>query len=257
VIAPANYVPAFVPDYDFTITKKTPANLAHLYVLLQAYTGGLSATQGQATSNLRVLEENAPPPPDAIWGGGVLNLQMLLEPDPVASSPVSAVRPDLAKVYRSGPKPSGDGKDFGPWWSQCSEDPPAEGYVIKSEHFQLVGDRQCGAWSECKQVSKTPARVCYEFRMQGHDEWTGPLGSATLSGGEPDRSRKGLLQFAHGAWTDALGCRVVPQDLGVGFLSISCPLTPGIRLYGMEVVKQATLWTVRKDRKIKGFQLTR
>src|ERR1035438_556798 len=26
VIAPANYVPAFVPDYDFTITKKTPAN---------------------------------------------------------------------------------------------------------------------------------------------------------------------------------------------------------------------------------------
>jgi hypothetical protein len=36
--------------------------------------------------------------------------------------------------------------------------------------------------------------------------------------GEPDRSRKGLLQFAHGAWTDALSCRVVPQDLGV-----SCP----------------------------------
>jgi hypothetical protein len=122
-----------------------------------------------------------------------------LEPDPVASSPVSAVRPDLAKVYRSGPKPSGDGKDFGPWWSQCSEDPPAEGYVIKSEHFELVGDRQCGAWSECRQVSKTPARVCYEFRMQGHDEWTGPL-HGLVPNGNPGRAlSEGILTVVWGA----------------------------------------------------------
>src|ERR1700690_3278585 len=45
-----------------------------------------------------------------------------------------------------------------------------------------------------------------------------------------------LLQFTHGAWTDALGRRVGQQDLGVGFLSTSCPLTPGIRLYGVEMV---------------------
>lgn len=74
LIAPTSYVPSYTPDYDITITKKTPANVAHLYALLQAYTGGLSATQGQAAAN-KALEENAPPPPDAVWGGGLLNLQ--------------------------------------------------------------------------------------------------------------------------------------------------------------------------------------
>ena len=32
-----------------------------------------------------------------------------------------------------------------------------------------------------------------------------------------------LLQFIHGAWTDALGCRVVQQDLGVIWALASCP----------------------------------
>jgi len=76
-------------------------------------------------------------------------------------------------------------------------------------------------------------------------------------GGEPDSSRKGLFQFPHGAWTDALGCRVVLQDLGVSFLSTSCPLTPEFGYMGWKWLTLATLWTVRKDRKIKGFQLTR
>ncbi len=70
---------------------------------------------------------------------------------------------------------------------------------------------------------------------------------------EPDRLGKGLLQFAHGAWTDALGCRVVPQDLGVGFLSISCPLTPGIRLYGVEVVETGDSMDSKKREENQGF----
>ena len=62
-----------------------------------------------------------------------------------------------------------------------------------------------------------------------------------------------LLQFIHGAWTDALGCRVVQQDLGVGFLSISCPLTPGIRLYGVEVVETGDSMDSKERQENQGF----
>jgi len=53
--------------------------------------------------------------------------------------------------------------------------------------------------------------------------WCGP--QSWVRATEPDGSREGLLQFAHSAWTDALGRRVVQQDLGrwllVHFLSIN------------------------------------
>jgi hypothetical protein len=57
------------PDYDLTVTKKTPANVAHLYALLQAYTGGASAGTSKVGAAARV------PTPNAIWAGGVLNIQ--------------------------------------------------------------------------------------------------------------------------------------------------------------------------------------
>ena len=44
---------------------------------------------------------------------------------------------------------------------------------------------------------------------------------------------------------------------GVGFLSISCPLTPGIRLYGVEVVEAGDSTDSRKRQEIKGLPLTR
>ena len=67
------------------------------------------------------------------------------------------------------------------------------------------------------------------------------------------RSEFGLLQFIHGAWTDALGCRVVLQDLGVSFLSTSCPLTPGIRLYGVETVDAGDSIDSEKRQENQGF----
>jgi hypothetical protein len=60
----------YQPQYDFAITKKTPANLTHLYALLQAYAGGANA--GQAASTQRGQRVVAP---DAVWGGGVLDIQ--------------------------------------------------------------------------------------------------------------------------------------------------------------------------------------
>lgn len=61
--------PDYDPDYDLTITKKTPANVAHLYALLQAYTGGASAGASKVAPAARGAA------PDAIWSGGILNIQ--------------------------------------------------------------------------------------------------------------------------------------------------------------------------------------
>jgi hypothetical protein len=41
------------------------------------------------------------------------------------------------------------------------------------------------------------------------------------------------------------------------FLSISCPLNPEFRLYGVEWIEAVEPVDRKKDRKIKGFPLTR
>jgi hypothetical protein len=63
----ADKVGTYIPDYDLTITKKTPANVTHLYALLQAYAGGANVTN--------VSTKGPEPNPDAVWGGGILNVQ--------------------------------------------------------------------------------------------------------------------------------------------------------------------------------------
>jgi hypothetical protein len=64
---------AYIPNYDFTITKKTPANVAHLYALLQAYSGGTKAESGPSTSKFSLLIKEISA--YAVWGGGVINIQ--------------------------------------------------------------------------------------------------------------------------------------------------------------------------------------
>ena len=61
-----------------------------------------------------------------------------------------------------------------------------------------------------------------------------------------------------GAWTDAPGHRASGQDSS-GCTSLRFPVdkTPEFGYMGWKQSIQATRLTVRKDRKIKGFQLTR
>ncbi len=61
----------YKPEYDFTVTKKTPANLAHLYALIANYTAGKSSKQEQPAEK-EAKQRNSW---DSFWGGGILNLQ--------------------------------------------------------------------------------------------------------------------------------------------------------------------------------------
>lgn len=89
------------------------------------------------------------------------------------ASPVSS--PTLErKTYSSGSRPSGPGASFSEWYELCS-DPEPDGWTVEDSSFVLTGDRQCNAWSECKQTLKDPRKTCWQFRMQGHSEQTGGL----------------------------------------------------------------------------------
>jgi hypothetical protein len=96
-----------------------------------------------------------------------------------ASSP--QVPPVVAtpETYRSDELPSGNCKDFSGWYSLCSPDKP-EGWTIVSQVFQLTGDRSCSGWANCEVVSNIPTKICYRFRMQGHDEECGHSGNTGI-----------------------------------------------------------------------------
>ena len=66
-----------------------------------------------------------------------------------------------------------------------------------------------------------------------------------------------LLQFIHGAWTDAPG-RGLAFEGSARLTSLRFPVdkTPEVGYMGWEQLTLATLTTVRKDRKIKGFPQT-
>lgn len=78
------------------------------------------------------------------------------------------------KTYSSGSRASGPGSSFSQWYELCS-DPEPDGWTIQESSFVLTGDRQCNAWSECKQTLNDPRKTCWQFRMQGHSEQTGGL----------------------------------------------------------------------------------
>jgi len=115
---------------------------------------------------------------------------------------VAAPAAIIISTCRSGPLPSGNGKNFSSLYTLCSDasscNPQAPGpdYVIQKDQFELVGDRRCNAWSQCtRESSSTPHRVCYAFQMQGHDEWQGPFGL----GGSGEAFSEGVLSvtWAH------------------------------------------------------------
>jgi len=82
-------------------------------------------------------------------------------------------RPPHTVESSSGKKLSGKGKDWSPWYD-LRIGPSPESYTVEKVEFWLTGDRSCGAWAECKEVTKNDNEVVWSFRLQGHDEWGAP-----------------------------------------------------------------------------------
>jgi hypothetical protein len=93
---------------------------------------------------------------------------------PSASMTASAAEPPTKVAETSsGPKLSGSGKDWSEWYQVKIGAAPA-GYSVEKTEFWLSGDRTCGAWAECKELTKDETQVVWQFRLQGHDEWGAP-----------------------------------------------------------------------------------
>jgi len=96
-----------------------------------------------------------------------------LAPPAAAAITMAAAAPAKVVTLSSGPKLSGAGKDFSEWYRLGAGAAP-DGYTVDKTEFWLSGDRTCGAWAECRELSKSDKEVVWEFRLQGHDEWGAP-----------------------------------------------------------------------------------
>lgn len=97
----------------------------------------------------------------------------LQEGHPQTSLTGSAAPPPRIVEASSGPKLSGKRTEWSPWYELRIGAAP-EGYTVEKAEFWLSGDRSCGVWAECKETSKNPVEVIWQFRLQGHDEWGAP-----------------------------------------------------------------------------------
>ena len=141
--------------YTFSLNNSLANQPAVLRVTKAGYRSGelanpLPSTQG--TVSVR-LAQTTPP-----------------VPAPAASAPSRVV--DVA-IFTSEPLVSGSMENFSPWYELCSGALPP-GSIIEQVTFTLAGDRSCGAWAECREKERTQSRVCWQFRMQGHNEWLPP-----------------------------------------------------------------------------------
>jgi hypothetical protein len=94
--------------------------------------------------------------------------------------PNSTAQVKFQRVFSSGPRLSGSGANFSDWYTLCSEGIPRTARIV-SASFALSGDRRCGSWANCKESERSENHVCYQFQMQGHNEWPG-AGQASSEG---------------------------------------------------------------------------
>ena len=94
---------------------------------------------------------------------------------PVAEAVVPKQNEPYTELAASGPVLSGSGGGFSGWY-EVSAPPPKTGYTIDTDQssFYLSGDRKCGSWSECAWGERTPDKLSFRFRLQGHSEWPPP-----------------------------------------------------------------------------------
>ena len=93
--------------------------------------------------------------------------------------PSQAVAPAIVTAD-SGPKMSGEGKNWSGWYRLGVGKAPG-GYTVQRVEFWLSGDRTCGFSAECRELTRNDQQVLWEFRLQGHDEIGAPAKTASVA----------------------------------------------------------------------------
>ena len=87
--------------------------------------------------------------------------------------PISQAVAPAIMTADSGPRVSGSGSSWSPWYRIGVSRAPA-GYAVSEVEFWLSGDGACGRSAECRQLSSNDEQVTWEFRLHGHDEIGAP-----------------------------------------------------------------------------------
>ena len=140
-----------------------------LAIPVSEFTGWLSANVVRP-GNIRLEAVQPPPSQSAPPVAALVEVRpKVIKEQILGPQAPSDVMPINTVIKRSGNKPSGPGASFSQPYRLCS-DPLPPGKKIVSKEFFLEGDRSCGSWAECRAVTDTPDLVCFEFRLQGHNE---------------------------------------------------------------------------------------
>lgn len=86
--------------------------------------------------------------------------------------PSQSVAPAILTA-NSGPKRSGSGNNWSPWYRLRAGKAPG-GYTLQNVEFWLTGDRTCDAGAECREVERNDDQVLWEFRLKGRVETGAP-----------------------------------------------------------------------------------
>lgn len=87
--------------------------------------------------------------------------------------PISQAVAPAIMTADSGPRPSGRGSRWSPWYRIGVTRAPA-GYAVSRVEFWLSGDGACGRSAECRQLGSNDEQVMWEFRLHGHKEIGAP-----------------------------------------------------------------------------------
>lgn len=87
------------------------------------------------------------------------------EPDK-SSTPATVVE---SVVFTTDSEPSGACGGWSGVYTLCSNNEPADWKIVSSD-FKLVGDRSCGAYSQCNKTVDTSTKICWQFQLQGHGD---------------------------------------------------------------------------------------
>jgi hypothetical protein len=87
--------------------------------------------------------------------------------------PISQAVAPAIMTADSGPRGSGSGSSWSPWYRIGVTRAPA-GYAVSRAEFWLSGDGACGRSAECRQLGSNDEQVLWEFRLHGHNEIGAP-----------------------------------------------------------------------------------
>jgi len=147
-------------------------------VLLGGMLAGISSSPIVAQDRTPPSRDHTPQPPATVSAAAPTpppHWQQLRD-RPLASN-------EIRRVFVSPAQPSGQGKDWG-WWYTFITPAAPDGYAIADFGYELtgrIGLRDCHSWGECEVLSKDSSTITIRWRTQRQEQTFWYSSSSTIT----------------------------------------------------------------------------